>query len=476
MSNIIITQVVQTKIQEIRSCKTSCLQQLGSDVSVLKVSTLLPVNYPASITGLWDDRFVKKFANEQQEGEVATFSDHSLSTSSTPGKRGEYAHQVDERVLDCLNRSFGESDPKAILFSLLMVDFLFATGCHENHLSRPSMRGFKNDVISDMIFGIFGVDRVLQFLGQNTSSSDYQQLKPGLTRTVQMICRNLGEAFKRRNRLPSSASDFLLHFLWQDHPPILRSATYHGCEVDSIRLQSNYGPARIQNGLASLEVKFNQGRNAKFVSIDMHDLKQVYRDEGIEGILLGLLFDPTVNINGLKASFGARNDDDDPTQTRRDCLIAAVLAAPDVLLSPTGKLRGNAIFSDTSETSIRELRSKLSSHVKTLRLKEIKSGQHHHAMNSNEVMVGVFGIAPQKHCVLIDGRNDGRDATITDPALNKTVPRTNRSLKKLGINHFRHLFVLKRVEMSTKRRYQSQKKLGLPFLPSFSDNDSKSAP
>lgn len=373
-----------------------------------------------------------------------------------------------------LNTSFDESSPTAILFSVLMADFLFATGCHEN-LSGRGMRGFKNNVISNMIFEIFGVDRVLQFLGQNTKAFDYIQRKPTLIRTVQMICRNLGEAFNRRpGDLPTSASDFFLRFLWQDHPSILHSANYRGRSVDRIRFRSNYGQDRIQNGLASLEVKF-RGRGANFVSISMGDLEQVYRGGGIEDQLLKLLVDPTLNNKGLVGAYGARHDDDYDDQSTRDCLPAALKAAPDVLLSPTGKLRVGIVFRKKTEVSITHFRSELSSRVKTLRMKEIKSNQHHHAMHSNEVMVGVFDVAPQKHCVLIDGRS-GRDATITDPALNKTVPRTKRSLKKLGINHFRHLFVLKRVEMSTQRRYQSQKKLGLPFLPSLSDNDSKSAP
>lgn len=438
------------------------------DVSELKLSMLLPVNYPASISGLSDDKYFHNYAKEHLQGEVACFSDHSSSTSSTPGKRGEYAHQLDEGVFDRLRHDFGQSSPEAILFSLLMADFLFATrSCTPENLRGRGMRGV--DVLSEKVFDIFGVDRVLQFLGQNTSASDYKNQKPRLTENVRMICRNLVESFKRKGCLPSSASDFFLHFLWQEHPPLLHSVP--GSGVDLIRFRANYDSDRTQNGLASLEVKFSNQRGANFVSIGMNDLREVYRDGGIENMLLRLLIEPAYITNGLSASFGAH-----PTQTPRDCLRAAVLAAPDQVLSPTGKFRAGAVFSDTDETSVQDFRSKLSSHVKTLRLKEIKSGQHHHAMNSNEVMVGVFGIAPQKHCVLIDGRNDGRDATITDPALNKTVPRTNRSLKKLGINHFRHLFVLKRVEMSTKRRYQSQKKLGLPFLPSFSDNDSKSAP
>mmetsp|Transcript_12239 Transcript_12239/g.17557 ORF Transcript_12239/g.17557 Transcript_12239/m.17557 type:complete len:92 (-) Transcript_12239:89-364(-) len=91
-------------------------------------------------------------------------------------------------------------------------------------------------------------------------------------------------------------------------------------------------------------------------------------------------------------------------------------------------------------------------------------------------MVGVFNDGPLKHCVLIDGSNSG---CITDPATSfkKGLVRSKRTLNKLGINKFRHLFVLKRVELSRKNRVRSAESLRLPFLPSAkSENDSKSAP
>ena len=82
---------------------------------------------------------------------------------------------------------------------------------------------------------------------------------------------------------------------------------------------------------------------------------------------------------------------------------------------------------------------------------------------------------PLKHCVLIDGSNSG---CITDPATSykKGLVRSKRTLKKLEIDNFSQLFVLKRVELNHKTRVCSAKSLGLPFLPSVSENDSKSAP
>jgi len=87
-----------------------------------------------------------------------------------------------------------------------------------------------------------------------------------------------------------------------------------------------------------------------------------------------------------------------------------------------------------------------------------------------------FYDGPLKHCVLIDGRNG--TGSITDPATRykKGLVRSNRSLKKLEIDKFCQLFVLKRVELSHKTRVRSARSLGLPFLPSVSENDSNSAP
>ena len=82
---------------------------------------------------------------------------------------------------------------------------------------------------------------------------------------------------------------------------------------------------------------------------------------------------------------------------------------------------------------------------------------------------------PLKHCVLIDGSNSG---CITDPATSykKGLVRSKRTLKKLEIDKFCQLFVLKRVELNHKTRVRSARSLGLPFLPSVSENDSNSAP
>ena len=64
-------------------------------------------------------------------------------------------------------------------------------------------------------------------------------------------------------------------------------------------------------------------------------------------------------------------------------------------------------------------------------------------MKSDDVMVGATVT-----CVLIGGRNGS--GYITDPATSykKGLVRSKRTLNKLGINNFCHLFALKRVELS----------------------------
>mmetsp|Transcript_5413 Transcript_5413/g.8930 ORF Transcript_5413/g.8930 Transcript_5413/m.8930 type:complete len:243 (+) Transcript_5413:1063-1791(+) len=240
----------------------------------------------------------------------------------------------------------------------------------------------------------------------------------------------------------------------------------------SIRLGQFNDDARLSRtrNPGSLEARFG-GRTAGFVSIGIDQLKTYVSERSIPGLLLELLCNPQAEAY-VNVPPGARDDDHD--HEHRDCLKAAILEAPDVTLSPTGKNRVDAVFPD-HEVTIQKARSLLKSNVKTIRLKEIKRNVHTHAMNSNEVMIGVFLSGPLKHCVLIDGSNSG---CITDPATSykKGLVRSKRTLKKLEIDKFCQLFVLKRVELNHKTRVCSAKSLGLPFLPSVSENDSKSAP
>ena len=109
--------------------------------------------------------------------------------------------------------------------------------------------------------------------------------------------------------------------------------------------------SRIRNP-SSLEARFSV-RPGGFVPISIHKLKKVVSESSIPGLLLQLLYDPRAEV---QVPPGARDDDHDDHPEPRQCLKAAILAAPDVILSPTGKQRVDATFPE-HEISIDNARS-----------------------------------------------------------------------------------------------------------------------
>ena len=443
-------------------------QESINGLSVFKVT---PVNYPASITTNVD-RYFNEFSKQQTGGPVC-YSDHSSISG------GSLVRTVPIDVLARLGEGFEPFSPTALLFTTLLVDFLKSTFFIDNLRDLINIMSSEAPVIFERVIETFGIDRVMQHFGQDTNSSSYVFVKGRLADVVRnVLCRNLEEDIKRANRVPSTPNDYLLNFIWRNQDTLNSTAVP---VVYSLRLGQSNNDARLSRirnpSSLSLEARFSgSGLGARaggFVPISIPKLKKVVSESSIPGLLLQLLYDPRAQV---QVPPGARDDDHDDHPEPRQCLKAAILAAPDVILSPTGKQRVDATFPE-HEISIDNARSLLSSKVKTIRLKEIKQNVHAHAMSSDEVMVGVFHHGPLKHCVLIDGRNDS--GYITDPATSykKGLVRSNRTLNKLEINRFRHLFVLKRVALSRKNRVRSAKSLKLPFLPSLkSDNDSKSAP
>ena len=426
-----------------------------------------PVNFPASITTIVD-RYFNEFSKHQDEGALC-YSDHSSISG------GSLVGTVPTNVLARLGNVFEPSSPTALLFTTMLVDFLKSTHFIDK-LPSLNIMSSEAPVIFERVIETFGIDRVMQHFGQNTKAYGYEtDVKPRLRDVVRnVLCHKLEEDIKRANRVPHTPKDYLLNFNWQNQDS---SNLMAFPVVDSIRLgrsNNDVHAPRIRSPI-SLEARSTRTRAGVFVPISLTKLKMFVSESYIPELLLDLLYDPLTEV---KVPAGARDDDhhDHPEPAVRNCLKAAMLAAPEGILSPTGKQRVDATFPE-HEISFEKARSLLSSKVKTIRLKEIKQNVHTHAMNSDEVMVGVFHHGPLKHCVLIDGRNGS--GYITDPATSykKGLVRSKRTLNKLEIKKFRHLFVIKRVELSHKNRARSAKSLGLPFLPSVkSEHDSKSAP
>mmetsp|Transcript_16312 Transcript_16312/g.29481 ORF Transcript_16312/g.29481 Transcript_16312/m.29481 type:complete len:187 (-) Transcript_16312:91-651(-) len=160
---------------------------------------------------------------------------------------------------------------------------------------------------------------------------------------------------------------------------------------------------------------------------------------------------------------GARGDDNKGVdeKPRVDCFKQSLLLAPAHILSPEGKRRVNQVLPDHEITPHANTLFKKS--IKSIAIGCVKKDAHETAMNSSDVMIGVFNDGPRRHCVLIDGSNG--DGTITDPiASYGTRMRSKRSLDKLGIDEFTSLYKIQRVHLSDKKRKGCEKSLQLPFV------------
>mmetsp|Transcript_24120 Transcript_24120/g.39254 ORF Transcript_24120/g.39254 Transcript_24120/m.39254 type:complete len:354 (-) Transcript_24120:734-1795(-) len=179
-------------------------QESLNDLSVFKIP---PVNFPASITTKVD-RYFNEYSKQQAGGPVC-YSDHASISG------GAFVRKVPSDVLTRFNGDFEPLSPTGLLFTVLLVDFLKATFFIDNLRELNSMTS-ETPVIFDSVIQTFGIDRVLQHFGQNTTAPSYSFMKQRLREVVRVLCRNLEEACKRAKMIPSTPSDFLLNFIWQN--------------------------------------------------------------------------------------------------------------------------------------------------------------------------------------------------------------------------------------------------------------------
>jgi len=93
-----------------------------------------------------------------------------------------------------------------------------------------------------------------------------------------------------------------------------------------------------------------------------------------------------------------------------------------------------------------------------MRRGELHTGHDIIAMNSKEMMLGVFAIGTRNHCVLIDG-SKGLMGKFTDPVKEfGTKDWSKRSLQKLDIEKFDKVYTVKRCELSDKKRKHLHKR------------------
>jgi len=448
---------MDTRFQEIRAMKQQQINMFFEPLNWneeglldLKLYKIVPVNFPSKVRNNFPDRYVDRLVNHLPE-KMKLLSNHASISGAG------LVHQVPRNAFAGFNVEDEPPLTTVLLCSCLLVDFLRCTFFMDKLIGLS----FDTPVIYDRVVSTFGIDRVLQYLGLNPNAFVKNKCIAFL-RDVVFI--KVEKAFSRAGRLPDSARDFLFNFIWEPHSSPLTESNNRVAEcIRFSRANSERSSRRRNPDFGSLQVRFVG--DSVFLPINTSSLGQLVSKDAFQFLLLELLSNPRGQKVAIPA--GARDDDNEDEEAEpSDCLKGAILLAPDSMLSPMGKKRVEETF-PTHEINLSHVKSLLEDKVKTIALKQIKYNVHHHAMTSNDVMVGVFYDKLRKHCVLIDG-SDGV-GSISDPVegFGKGLVRSARSLRKLGVSQFRELYVLRRVELSHKSRRGLEKRTRLPFLPSL---------
>ena len=267
---------------------------------------------------------------------------------------------------------------------------------------------------------------------------------------VRLILGELSRLVQIAEHRPCSMLDFILTCLFKKDVGGDGGAMNSKSSVKSLRLGLS------DNG--TLEISF-MCSNA-FEPINPLDLQKFISSSGIQSLIFDLLNHPVGYES--KVPGGSRDNKEaieyDGDEVRADCFKASLLKAPDSVLSPEGKHRVEKVFPN-HEITLSQANILLKKSVKTISVRSVKNNIMDTAMNSLEVMIGVFHYNSRKHCILVDGT----DGSIYDP-VDGTHDRTKRNLTKLGITEFVSLYTLKRVHLSDKTRYRLERDLGLPFV------------
>ena len=241
---------------------------------------------------------------------------------------------------------------------------------------------------------------------------------------------------KQVGRLPHDVSDFIVDFgIFDD---TVQSSVDINCYPSTLRLDPEN-----HNGL---QISF-EGADDSFQILHPSLLPAFMSTGGLVNLIKLLLILPHHRV---RVPYGSR-----------DCMKRALLHHDDTIISPRAKERIELTFPN-HELTYWQLRHLFDDFVKSASISRPPKGTdvHDFAMTNPSKMIAIFLDGSRSHAVAVDGTR----GKIIDPIKGYgEVERDAAGLKKLGINSFIQVYVLRPVEVSEKKRRALNKKTGLPW-------------
>ncbi|KAK1733585.1 hypothetical protein QTG54_015758 [Skeletonema marinoi] len=466
-------QKIRAKISEIKDCLSttveaaleqarkekqekldsffSSIDYVAEQLDNIKMFSLFPINFPAPIKLKLPGEYMDEFWQQLGDNRRHVISDHYSSVSSS-GLRQQLRQLGGDEVLNVFDVADTFSSTRR-LHMLLLIDFVFGTsGFGRSSNSDFTITPFIHYL--DEIVSIFGMKRIIHFMGDENVENKFQMNKGRYLHYINGLVEGVKDAIRSIDRQPSSVMDFLTTFLFEESRGRRRRDNLFG--ADSIRLEESSNALQLQFQVED-----------RWINTDIRGLNNIISDDGRLELLLRLLLNPLGHA--LVIPSGARDGDvsADDAVTQHisfDCVKASLLLTSDGVLSPPGKKRVKEALPD-HEIPMCQLLSKIDASVKTIRVGEVKANSHDMAMTGTDEMLAIFqDDGEHKHCLYINGV----EGTISDPVegFGVGLPRTNESLRELGVSEFRQVFTVRRIkdELSEKKRKLLQAKTGLPYF------------
>jgi len=466
-------QKIRAKISEIKDCLSttvkaaleqarkekqekldsffSSIDYVAEQLDNIKMFSLFPINFPAPIKLKLPGEYMDEFWQQLGDNRRHVVSDHYSSVSSS-GLRQQLRQLGGDEVLNVFDVADTFSSTRR-LHMLLLIDFVFGTsGFGRSSNSDFTITSFIRYL--DEIVSIFGMKRIIHFMGDENLENKFQMNKGRYLHYINGLVEGVKDAIRSIDRQPSSVMDFLTTFLFEESRGRRRRDNLFG--ADSIRLEESSNALQLQFQVED-----------RWINTDIRGLNNIISDDGRHELLLRLLLNPLGHA--LDIPSGARDGDvsADDAVTQHisfDCVKASLLLTSDGVLSPPGKKRVKEALPD-HEIPMCQLLSKIDASVKTIRVGEVKANSHDMAMTGTDEMLAIFqDDGEHKHCLYINGV----EGTISDPVegFGVGLPRTNESLRELGVSKFRQVFTVRRNkrELNERKRKDLQAKTGLPYF------------
>ena len=253
---------------------------------------------------------------------------------------------------------------------------------------------------------------------------------------------------KQVGRLPRDLPDFIVDFGIFDDTAL--SSVDNNCSPSTLRLDPEND--------SRLQISF-QGAGDSFHILHPSLLPAFISTGGLANLIKDLLILPhhRVQVPPGSRKEHALTVDEVPA----NCMKRALLHLDDTIMSPRAKKRIELTFPE-HELTFWQLRHLFGDFIKSATISRPPKGTdvHDFVMTNPSKMIAMFSSGSRSHAVAVDGTR----GKIIDPVEEcGEVERSAAGLKKLRINSFIQVYVLRPVEVSEKRRRALNKKTGLPW-------------